>query len=37
MQDNDSLDEMRKRIQESLIQTKWEQLRDEYRPDFLVR
>jgi len=27
MQDNDSLDEMIKRIQESLIQAKWERLR----------
>ena len=30
MQDNDSLDEMRRRIQESLIQAKREQLRDEF-------
>lgn len=30
MQDNDSLDEMRKRIQESLIQSKREQLREEF-------
>jgi hypothetical protein len=34
MQDNDSLDEMRKRIQESLIQTKREQLRDEFGMHF---
>lgn len=34
MQDNDSLDEMRKRIQESLIQTKREQLRDEFGMQF---
>lgn len=34
MQDNDSLDEMRKRIQESLIQSKREQLRDEFGMQF---
>jgi hypothetical protein len=34
MQDNDSLDEMRRRIQESLIQAKREQLRDEFGMQF---
>lgn len=34
MQDNDSLDEIRKRIQESLIQAKQEQLRDEFGMQF---
>lgn len=34
MQDNNSLDEMRKRIQESLIQAKREQLRDEFGMQF---
>ena len=34
MQDNDSLDEIRKRIQESLIQSKREQLRDEFGMQF---
>ncbi len=32
--DNDSLDEMRRRIQESLIQAKREQLRDEFEMQF---
>ena len=34
MQDNDSLDEIRKRSQESLIQAKQEQLRDEFGMKF---
>lgn len=34
LQDNDSLDEMRKRIQESLIQAKRQQLRDEFGMQF---